>query len=541
MKRKKVLSLLMSATLIISAVALPMGTVSAEDNGSGAQMSAQANSSGTIYTEKGEFKWTLNSSGTFKVTGKGALVLDEYEVDNAFTEIKKIIVGEGITSFELDGSLPNLKELSLPSTLTTIKGSPRNIRNLAVVSGGSKVSNVAPNLFQSTLWMQKNGLVTLGKVCLKYNGNDTAVTLPSGITKIGESAFARTNIQSITLPSSLTMIGVSAFSNCNSLSKVNGGSNVTTVERNAFYMTPWLEQQSGEVILGKTLVRYKGNAVKYTIPKKVESIGEGAFADNNTLETVKFDSNVKKISRYAFANCSKLKSISMPNTVTSIEYGAFDTCISLPNVKLPSSLKKIDVGAFSCCESLTNVSVNKNGYNTILKTIENGAFAGCTSLKKLIIPVGVSKVGTYSYGYDYNPEGGWQQPYKKINGTKIYGTKGTEAQFYATANGIAFSSNTTLKPPTKKPTLNKAKYIISEWRTRIEYTKVTGADGYEIYQGVTSYNGNTEWERVKRVGAKTLKTYVNLTDQNCKYKVRAYKKYKTAYLYGPFSSYKTVK
>ena len=70
----------------------------------------------------------------------------------------------------------------------------------------------------------RNGVLT------KYNGSGGAVTIPNGVTKIGNSAFSRcTNLTSVTIPSGVTSIKEYAFSGCTSLTSVTIPSSVDTI------------------------------------------------------------------------------------------------------------------------------------------------------------------------------------------------------------------------------------------------------------------------------------------------------------------------
>ena len=50
----------------------------------------------------------------------------------------------------------------------------------------------------------------------KYNGNEKKVTIPEGVTIIGENAFENcTSLTEINIPDSVTSIGKGAFKGCN--------------------------------------------------------------------------------------------------------------------------------------------------------------------------------------------------------------------------------------------------------------------------------------------------------------------------------------
>ncbi len=112
------------------------------------------------------------------------------------------------------------------------------------------------------------------------NAKATSYTIPSGVTTIGDFAFAGCDLVSVTIPESVTSIGA-----------------------NAFYFARKLD------IL--------------TIPKSVSTIGKSAFAGCG-LTTLTIPGNVTKIEELTFSFCPNLTSLTIPESVTSIADNAFD-------------------------------------------------------------------------------------------------------------------------------------------------------------------------------------------------------------------------
>lgn len=72
-------------------------------------------------------------------------------------------------------------------------------------------------------------------VLIRYNGTDTEVEVPEGVTEIGFEAFGyNTSIVRVTLPDGLKSIGVHSFSGCSSLNNINIPDTVTEIENLAF-------------------------------------------------------------------------------------------------------------------------------------------------------------------------------------------------------------------------------------------------------------------------------------------------------------------
>lgn len=70
----------------------------------------------------------------------------------------------------------------------------------------------------------------------KSTNHITSVTIPSGFTSIGDSAFSGfTKLTSMTIPDSVTSIGNSAFSYCSGLTSMTIPEGVTSIGNNVFY------------------------------------------------------------------------------------------------------------------------------------------------------------------------------------------------------------------------------------------------------------------------------------------------------------------
>jgi hypothetical protein len=64
---------------------------------------------------------------------------------------------------------------------------------------------------------------------------------------------------------------------------------------------------------------------------------------------------VTSIGERAFWDCKSLESITIPNSVTRIGYQAFYGCDSLTKVIIPASVTSIEEEAFSYCDKLRTI------------------------------------------------------------------------------------------------------------------------------------------------------------------------------------------
>lgn len=115
----------------------------------------------------------------------------------------------------------------------------------------------------------------------------TAVEIPEGVTKIGNSAFQFCmSMESVLLPESLEHIGTSAFATCRKLSTINWPHNLKYVGANAFLYD---SAYKGEIWLAKGITVEDGAftgmfaAKKVTLDGQPAKIGEGAFNECTAL------------------------------------------------------------------------------------------------------------------------------------------------------------------------------------------------------------------------------------------------------------------
>ena len=208
-----------------------------------------------------------------------------------------------------------------------------------------------------------------------------SITIPNSVKSIGDEAFSGcTSLQSVTIPNSVTKIGDGAFYGCNI----------------CFFICNSTYFQNDDVCLfnkDKTAIvsRIK-DCINYIIPNSVTSIGDYAFYNCKSLQSITIPNSVKSIGDEAFSGCKSLQSITIPNSVKSIGDGSFSDCKSLQSVTIPNSVKSIGNSAFSGCESLQNVTIP----NSVTK-IGDDAFSMCKSLQSITIPNSVTSIGDNAF------------------------------------------------------------------------------------------------------------------------------------------------
>ena len=105
----------------------------------------------------------------------------------------------------------------------------------------------------------------------------------------------------------------------------------------------------------------------------------GANIVSNTYEngvgTILFDAPVTKVGECAFCDCTTLQSITLPDSVTELGGWAFFACAYMKQVTLSNRLKTIGDAAFSSCAVLHDITLPES-----LTTVGDSAFYGCSGM-----------------------------------------------------------------------------------------------------------------------------------------------------------------
>jgi len=187
---------------------------------------------------------------------------------------------DSLTSISLPASLTtigdyafsgnSLTSINLPASLTTIGDYAfSGCTNLTSISLPASLSTISYNVFSGcknlmfsvygTGPLSTDGIMLiLNTTIILAPGASGSVTVPTGITVIGDYAFYSNSLTSISLPASVTTIGERAFSDCHALTSISLPASLTTIGRSAFM--------------------YCYNLTSISLPASVTTIGFYAFA-----------------------------------------------------------------------------------------------------------------------------------------------------------------------------------------------------------------------------------------------------------------------
>ena len=207
------------------------------------------------------------------------------------------------------------------------------------------------------------------------------------------------------------------------------------------------EETNNNITIGKWIVMdldgryaiegYHGSDKEITVPNelngvKVWLIDSDTFMDNMDVEKVVVSYGIQIVRRSAFEGCDNLKTVVLPESVTGIGDRAFKNCYELDSVNVPSGVETIGEETFMGCSSLTSIQLpddleeidssafNGSGITDIVipdkitaipskifmnckklgkktKSIGFCAFENCSSLKNIVLPETLEKIGMRAF------------------------------------------------------------------------------------------------------------------------------------------------
>ncbi|MBR3543801.1 MAG: leucine-rich repeat protein [Treponema sp.] len=143
------------------------------------------------------------------------------------------------------------------------------------------------------------------------------------------------------------------------------------------------------------------NLTEIVLPDNVTSIGEKAFYECINLASMTIPSSVTSIGEEAFYQCKNLTSVTIPSSVTSIGASAFTGCKNL-NVNYTGTLAQwcnvhLSGGIYNVKFCVQEQEIKDLVIPAGLEEINSYTFCGWAGLKSVMIPVGVTSIGSHAF------------------------------------------------------------------------------------------------------------------------------------------------
>ena len=367
-----------------------------------------------------------------------------------YARVKSVSIGTDVTEIG-DSAFQNCRDLSSihwGSNVQTVGGSAfQGCTSLTTVALPSGVTDIGHYAFEDCIKLSSltipEGTVSIGyhafynctglsnitinarkmSGCDSYgntfynagkNSGGISVTFGNQVTRIPDHLFScdegyYARVTKVTMGSGITEIGGSAFRNCGDLSSIHWGSSVQTVGGSAFQ--------------GCTAL----TAVSF--PGSVTDIGYYAFEDCIKLSSLTIPEGTVSIGYHAFYNCTGLSDItinarmmngcdSYGNTFYNAGKNSGGIAVTFGNqvTRIPDHLFSCDEGYYARVKS---VSLGSG-----VTEIGDSAFRNCADLSSIRISRNVERIG-------------WNA-FSGCDRLTIYGYRGTAAESYATENSIPF-------------------------------------------------------------------------------------------------------
>lgn len=233
------------------------------------------------------------------------------------------------------------------------------------------------------------------------------ISIPSSVNAIGNQAFAHCRqLESIILPAAISIIGRWVFNDCENLQSISIPTSVSEIEEYAFEGCKSLTSVSFEgapTFIGKDAFSNCDNITEVNVNSlydwlSIEFVNRYSNPTNSSIatliiggekpENIVLPEGLIKIGRYAFANCEQILSVSNTTSITEIGAGAF-MGTSIDQINLSQSMVTIENEVFCDCKKLKSIKIPDS-----VTSIGNLAFAGCSRLTSIDIPNSVTSLGS---------------------------------------------------------------------------------------------------------------------------------------------------
>ncbi|MDD4291739.1 MAG: leucine-rich repeat domain-containing protein [Clostridia bacterium] len=288
------------------------------------------------------------------VFNEGCTLIGQYCFLNCINleqvELSSTIVFDYVASRDCFEGCMSLKEVDLSMTKGTTVAAYMfmNCTSLERVKLNTEISLIYNHAFSgcsnlTEINMEDTKLTAVGRAAFYSCGSLQSIAFPETFVDIESMAFKGAGIKTITLlrkdslPNIATYQTETTFSNADAVVYVSKELKELTEahEKWGWFHKIYAIEDMYE-ITDKTLTKYIGQNEQIVMPKIINVIGDGAFA-NTPVKIVQYYSSISSIGQSAFEG-SKLESFVLGVDVVNIGDYAFRNCAELKQISVSSSI-----------------------------------------------------------------------------------------------------------------------------------------------------------------------------------------------------------
>ena len=327
---------------------------------------------------------TFTLPSTIKTIEYSAFAQNDY--------LSEIILNNALEAiYESAFANTNLKHVKLPDSLTYLgRGAFENNHSLTEVIFPKQLRAISENAFANTGLTKLEIPSNIEEIHSGafYNTKLSDLILSEGIKRIASSAFVGNQLKVIELPASLQYLGSSAFGNSSKLRVVKIKSNI---ELDRYYDVNTISPFTYQNYYGDEISKQRPESIFVNFEGGVSKVSDYLFKGVTPIKSVTFKDNINltEIGSHAFDGTS-LTFLTLPDTVETLGEYAFGNINTLNSVNIPEKLTTAD-RAFAGSKKLNELRNKIEGIR-----IPDGMFEN-TGLTTFIVPSGIKEIGKYAF------------------------------------------------------------------------------------------------------------------------------------------------
>ena len=327
---------------------------------------------------------TFTLPSTIKTIEYSAFAQNDY--------LSEIILNNALEAiYESAFANTNLKHVKLPDSLTYLgRGAFENNHSLTEVIFPKQLRAISENAFANTGLTKLEIPSNIEEIHSGafYNTKLSDLILSEGIKRIASSAFVGNQLKVIELPASLQYLGSLAFGNSSKLRVVKIKSNI---ELDRYYDVNTISPFTYQNYYGDEISKQRPESIFVNFEGGVSKVSDYLFKGVTPIKSVTFKDNINltEIGSHAFDGTS-LTFLTLPDTVETLGEYAFGNINTLNSVNIPEKLTTAD-RAFAGSKKLNELRNKIEGIR-----IPDGMFEN-TGLTTFIVPSGIKEIGKYAF------------------------------------------------------------------------------------------------------------------------------------------------